>query len=403
MKKTSNKQNRGAVILVVVITAFITTFTGSALNLSIPDISKEFTLTASVSGWIITGYTLAVTFCSIPAGRLADIKSKKTVLAAGLVIFTSCCIAAVFCMSGIILIVLRLLQGVGAAMIFSTNTAILTENFPQEERGKVLGYSLAATYAGQSAGPVLGGVLNYNLGWKSIFIFTEFFSAVSLVATIFKLKSKPADKEHFVRSNPFKDNPEFKAASISALLNYSATFAISYLVSVYLQNVLGFNSQTAGFIMISQPIIMMLLSPVAGKLSDKIPPFKLSAIGMILCSAGMAVLIFIDDKSPLWLIIVVLIVTGAGFALFSSPNTNAAMSSVTKDNYGFASSVLATMRAAGHSISMMAVNLVVNIYAAGLSFESIQTDLLIQIINVLFVGFTMVCVAGSVISIRRFH
>ena len=160
MRKNSNKQNRGAVILVVVITAFITTFTGSALNLSIPDISEEFALTASVSGWIITGYTFAVAFCSIPAGRLADIKSKKTVLAAGLVIFTSCCIAAVFCMSGIILIVLRLLQGIGAAMIFSTNTAILTENFPQEERGKVLGYSLAATYAGQSAGPVLGGVLN---------------------------------------------------------------------------------------------------------------------------------------------------------------------------------------------------------------------------------------------------
>lgn len=400
-KRMSSKEK--TVIFVVVITAFVTTFTGSALNLSIPDISRQFGLSASASGWIITGYTLAVAICSIPAGKLADMKSRKTVLAAGLAVFVSCSIAAVFSVSGIMLIAVRLLQGIGAAMIFSTNIAILTDTFPEKQRGRVLGFSLAATYAGQSAGPVLGGVLNYNLGWKSIFIFTGTLAAAAFIMTFTKISNSEKKKDMQPHGRLFAGNPGFSAASIAALINYSSTFAISYLISIYLQNVQGFNSQTAGLIMISQPLIMAVFSPAAGKLSDRISPFKLSAIGMALCAAGSAAFIFLKVESSIWYVVIALAITGAGFALFSSPNTNAAMSCVKKGDYGLASSVLATMRSAGHTISMGAVTVMVNMYAADVSLAAMDTGSMIKVINCLFVGFAGVCACGTIVSIRRIH
>ena len=132
-------------VTVVVITAFITTFTGSALNLSIPGISGEFGVSAGNAGWLITGYTLAVAAFSVPMGRLADVTCMKPVLAAGIAVFTLCCGAAVFSGSFVVLMISRMVQGIGAAMIFSTNVAVLISAFPQERRGQVLGYSLAST------------------------------------------------------------------------------------------------------------------------------------------------------------------------------------------------------------------------------------------------------------------
>ena len=174
-------------ILVVVLTAFVTTFTGSALNLSIPDLSQEFHAGAGMVGWLVTGYTLAVAACSVPAGRVADITSLKSVLVIGVGLFTICCIAAVFSISIMMLILIRVVQGIGAAMIFSTNTAVLLKAFPAENHGRVIGYSLAATYAGLSSGPVLGGFLNQHFGWKAIFIVTGVITTAACIA-VFRLQ-----------------------------------------------------------------------------------------------------------------------------------------------------------------------------------------------------------------------
>ena len=180
------KTQQRITVAVVVITAFITTFTGSALNLSVPDIGAQFGVSANFVGWLVTGYTLAVAAFSVPLGRLADITCRKTVLVTGIIIFVACCIAAVFSVSMTMLLAVRIVQGIGAAMIFSTNTAILISVFPGNMRGRVLGYSLAATYTGLSAGPVVGGFLNYNLGWRSIFILTGVLGIAALLAAALK-------------------------------------------------------------------------------------------------------------------------------------------------------------------------------------------------------------------------
>lgn len=450
------KNQQRAIITVVIITAFITTFTGSALNLSVPDIGDQFGVSAGTVGWLITGYTLAVAAFSVPLGRLADITCRKTVLVAGIVIFVVCCAAAVFSVSMVMLLAVRIIQGIGASMIFSTNTAVLISAFPGERRGRVLGYSLASTYVGLSAGPVIGGFLNYNFGWKSIFMLTGLLGAIAFFAAIFKL---PGEKSENRRKSPdmsgnilyvifivmmmyglseigkgmiyvlitavgvilgilfiihesrsedpivnvtlFRENKGYAFSNISAMLNYGATFAISYLISIYLQVVMGYSSQTAGLIMIFQPIIMAVLSPVMGRFSDRISPFKMSSVGMAFCAAGTFIFIFIGRETQIFVIIMALVITGLGFSLFSSPNTNAVMSCVDKAEYGVASSILATMRSIGHTLSMVIVTITVTMLIEDMPLADAPAEVLIKVIRISFIVFTLICTAGVFISLKR--
>ncbi|MDO4545065.1 MAG: MFS transporter [Bacillota bacterium] len=455
-KNPEDKSIQKMTILVVVVTAFITTFTGSALNLSIPDIGHEFGVSAGLVGWLVTGYTLAVAAFSVPLGRLADITCRKTVLVTGIAIFVACCIAAVFSVSMIMLLVVRILQGIGASMIFSTNMAVLISAFPGNKRGRVLGYSLAATYVGLSAGPVVGGILNHNLGWKSIFILTGALGIIAFLAALLKLPKEKAEsggksmdipgnllyvcfivllmyglseigkgvipavlaaagigfgilfvrrelkaEEPAVKVIMFKENIGYAFSNLSALLNYGATFAISYLISIYLQVVMGYSSQTAGLIMIAQPAIMAVLSPLAGRVSDRFSPFKMSSLGMAFCAAGAGMFIFLREDTSLVLIIVALVITGFGFSLFSSPNTNAVMSYVEKEDYGVASSILATMRSIGHTLSMVIVTIVVTRFLADVPLAEADPQILVRVINISFIIFTAICVAGVFISLKR--
>ena len=450
------KNQQRAIITVVIITAFITTFTGSALNLSVPDIGDQFGVSAGTVGWLITGYTLAVAAFSVPLGRLADITCRKTVLVAGIVIFVVCCAAAVFSVSMVMLLAVRIIQGIGASMIFSTNTAVLISAFPGERRGRVLGYSLASTDVGLSAGPVIGGFLNYNFGWKSIFMLTGLLGAIAFFAAIFKLPGEKSENRgkspdmsgnilyvifivmmmyglseigkgmiyvlitavgvilgilfiiHESRSEDpivnvtlFRENKGYAFSNISAMLNYGATFAISYLISIYLQVVMGYSSQTAGLIMIFQPIIMAVLSPVMGRFSDRISPFKMSSVGMAFCAAGTFIFIFIGRETQIFVIIMALVITGLGFSLFSSPNTNAVMSCVDKAEYGVASSILATMRSIGHTLSMVIVTITVTMLIEDMPLADAPAEVLIKVIRISFIVFTLICTAGVFISLKR--
>ena len=392
----------------------------------------------------------------MPLGRLADITCRKTVLVAGIVIFVVCCAAAVFSVSMVMLLAVRIIQGIGASMIFSTNTAVLISAFPGERRGRVLGYSLASTYVGLSAGPVIGGFLNYNFGWKSIFMLTGLLGAIAFFAAIFKLPGEKSENRgkspdmsgnilyvifivmmmyglseigkgmiyvlitavgvilgilfiiHESRSEDpivnvtlFRENKGYAFSNISAMLNYGATFAISYLISIYLQVVMGYSSQTAGLIMIFQPIIMAVLSPVMGRFSDRISPFKMSSVGMAFCAAGTFIFIFIGRETQIFVIIMALVITGLGFSLFSSPNTNAVMSCVDKAEYGVASSILATMRSIGHTLSMVIVTITVTMLIEDMPLADAPAEVLIKVIRISFIVFTLICTAGVFISLKR--
>ena len=451
------KREQKTTILVVLITAFVTTFTGSALNLSIPDLGGYFGVSAGAVGWLVTAYMLTVAALSVPFGKLADRAGRKRILTVGILIFSASSGAAAFGVSLWMLIALRVVQGVGGAMIFSTNIPVLIGAFSGEERGKILGYSIAATYTGLSAGPVLGGFLNYHLGWRSIFALTALIGAVALFLAWLRL---PADKKNTSRRQPrdiwgnllyvamitltmyglseldrgklpflvtgvgvaigvlfvyrqlhtehpviqvriFRKNPAYACANAAALLNYGATFAISYLLSIYLQAVKGYSSQTAGFILIAQPALMALLSPLAGRISDRFSPFLLSSIGMALCAGGLFLFAGIGETTSLFFIFAALVITGVGFAFFSSPNTNAVMSCVEEKDYGVASSILATMRSVGHTLSMVVVTVVVRLHMGEKALEDAGAELLIKTMRAAFLLFAAACTAGVLISLKR--
>ena len=459
-KITANKDQTKSIqlstILVVIITAFITTFTGSALNLSVPSIGSEFHASATMVGWIITGYILASAVLSVPLGRLADLTGRKRILVAGIFIFTLCSGGAAFARSMSMLLLIRVIQGFGAAMIFSTNTAVLISAFSPEKRGKVLGYSIASTYIGLSAGPVVGGVLNHYLGWRSIFIMTCAISAAVFLIAAKKLPGSKVEshgqtmdlpgnilyismltlimfglstvatlsyaiyliivgiilfvifilhelktKSPIIEVRLFAHNIGYSFSNLAALMNYGATFALGYLLSIYLQLVMGFGSQISGLILISQPLMMAILSPYAGRLSDRVSPFKLASFGMGLCALGLFSFIFISENYPLPLVIVNLMVVGVGFAFFSSPNTNAVMACVEKKDYGVASSILATMRSVGHSTSMAIVTFIVAQQMGNITLAEAKPAQLVATMHIAFILFTCVCALGIFISLKR--
>jgi EmrB/QacA subfamily drug resistance transporter len=445
-------------LLVAIFSAFVTTFSGSALNLSIPAIDNEFSAGATAIGWIISGYILAAAAMSVPIGRLADLTGRERILKAGIIAFSVCSGATCFAGSMEILLLLRILQGISGAMIFSTNQAVLISRFSREKHGKVLGYFIGATYTGLTAGPVLGGILNHLFGWRSIFLvtfiigvitfalakmvlpsssdslrgtvkemdligsllfiitifsmmyglsaysteaFAKYLIPVSVLLFMFFVRHELHAQSPVIQVRLFRKNIGYLLSNLAALLNYGATFALGYLLSIYLQVIRGFDSQAAGLILISQPLIMALLSPFAGRLSDRIASHKLASFGMGLCALGLFLFIFISAEFPLVLIILYLIIVGIGFAFFSSPNTNAVMSCVEPRDYGVASSILATMRNLGHSSSMAIVTFIVATFLGSTPLSETDAASLIHVMKVSYIVFTCLCIAGVFISLKR--
>jgi predicted MFS family arabinose efflux permease len=356
---------------------------------------------------------------------------------------------------------LRIAQGMGGALIFSTNIAILVDAFPPQMRGKVLGYSVAATYTGLSAGPVLGGLLNHYFGWHSIFAVTavlgfavfilalislpsagpgtaaagtvrgrydvpgmclyvgmilslmygfsaltenfiaKFLIPAGLIIGVFFVMRERRAASPIVEIRLFASNLSFSLSNLATLLNYGATFAIGYFMSIHLQVSMGMSSGNAGLVLISQPLIMALLSPYAGRLSDRISPFRLASLGMGLCAAGLLLFSFISEDFPLPLIIAGLIVVGVGFGFFSSPNTNAIMSCVHRSDYGVTSSIISTMRGMGHTSSMAIVTLVVSAHMGAASFAEASPALLMATMRTGFIVFTIICAVGVFCSLYR--
>lgn len=453
---TFDQKEQKATLRMAVVTSFITTFMGSALNLSIPTMETQFHVSAALIGWVVTAFTLAVAALSVPMGKIADAKGRRRILITGIVSFAVISFVCAFATKIWMMLALRALQGVAASMIFATNNAILISVFPGSERGRVLGISTAAVYIGLSVGPVVGGFLNGTLGWQSIFILS---GMIALVALFFASRGIPkTDKgdpdasfdlggnvlfiamvtaflygltnlsvmeygwlimiagialgcafavvesranDPVIRVSMFTHDSVFTLSNLAALLNYGATFAISYLVSIYLQVVMGYSSQTAGLILIFMPVVQAAFSPVMGKLSDRVPPYKLASAGMGLCVLGLILFAFLSVTTPLWYVIMTLIIVGFGFALFSSPNTNAIMGCVDRADYSVANSILATMRTVGHSSSMAIVTIVVGFTLGTTALADSTPAMLILTMHKCFYIFIVLCVAGVFMSLKR--
>ena len=332
----ADKSLEKSALIVATLSSFMGPFTISSVNVALPTIQAEFSADAVLLSWVATAHLLAIAVFLVPFGKAADIYGRKKIFTWGLVLYTFSSFLAVFSFSMEMLIAMRIIQGFGSAMFVTTGMAILTSVFTPSKRGKAIGILVSAVYIGLSVGPFAGGFLARYLGWRSIFAVVVPFGAVSVFITIRYLKGEWADARGekldiggsvlygfsilalvygasllprmvavyliviglaglalFIRLEMrvrypvfevrlFKHNKLFTFSSLAALINYSATFALTFLLSLYLQYIKNMAPQYAGSILIAQPIVMAFFSPLAGRLSDRIEPRLIASAGMMM-------------------------------------------------------------------------------------------------------------------------
>jgi EmrB/QacA subfamily drug resistance transporter len=451
----SHSKKQLSILLVTTLSSFLTPFMGSAINVALPAIAKELSMNALSLSWVATSFILAAAITLIPLGRLADIHGRRIVFLYGAVIFT---VASSFCIlspSQYFLIAARAIQGVGGAMIFSTGTAMLISAYPPRERGKFLGINITAVYVGLTIGPFIGGLLTQYLGWRYIFLFTVFLGAIIIFITTSMVEKEAPEnrKESFdfagsllyaialfaimygfsllpawraglligvgvlclvlfifqQLKHPFPlldirlflDNKVFAFSNLAALINYCATFVVTFLLSLYLQHIKMLTPYQTGTILVAAPAIQALFSSFAGRLSDRFEPQIIASIGMALNVIGLVPLIFLKNDTSIHYILFCLIILGIGFALFSSPNVNAIMSAVENKFYGVASATIATMRLTGQMFSMGITMLVFAVILGTHPISEANNPLLLKSIQIIFAILSVICCGGIFASLAR--
>ncbi len=455
MKEAHESENKNILLGVVMVTSFINPFMGAAINIALPHIAKDLEMGTLGMSWVGMSFLLSSAVFLVPMGKIADIKGRKRIFLYGNIIVTLASAICALASTPTILLTGRVVQGIGSSMMFGTGMALVTSAFPPQKRGKAIGLVVSAVYLGLSAAPVLGGLLTQYLGWRSLFYITIPIGALVVILTATLLKNDWADARQdpfdwrgslvyilsmsvlmigftklpnplailasifglagiigFVRlemktASPviniqlFRHNRIFAFSNLAALINYAATFAISFLLSLYLQYIKGLSPRDTGLLLITQPIVMTIFASISGRLSDRYNPNRLSSMGMSIIVLGLMLLVAVDAETSGGYIMAVLVVLGMGFGLFSSPNTNAIMSSVQKQELGIASATVSTMRLTGQMFSMGLATMILQIYLGSTKSIIEQPDNFIRSFRTAFILFALLCMAGVFAALAR--
>ncbi|MCK4535858.1 MAG: MFS transporter [Desulfuromonadales bacterium] len=450
--------SRSATLFVVCSAHFLMPFMMSAVAVALPAIGREFNPSAIQLGLVETTYVLSASIFLLAMGRMADIHGRRRIFQIGIVIFTI--VGGLLSQAWSIeaMIGLRFLQGMGGSMVMATTLAIVVSVFPPEERGKALGIAIASVYAGISCGPFFGGLLVNSFGWRSLFYLSVPLGALTFLISLAKLRGEWAEAE----GEPFdwfgsliyaasllllitgasnldrgiwawilgaigtaglgvflvfearidypvlniallRSNRVFALSNLAAMLNYAATFGITFFLSLYLQYVKGMNPREAGTILIIQPVVQAFFSPMCGRLADRFPAAKVATIGMALCAAGLGISATITVDTPLALIMIMLAVLGFGFALFSSPNVSVIMGSVEPRYLGVASGLNGSVRTLGMLTSMTIITIIFSIFLGGHAVAPETLPAFLNSMHTALLVFCGLCGVGIFCSFARFE
>jgi EmrB/QacA subfamily drug resistance transporter len=452
----TEKVSRSATLMVVCTAHFLMPFMMSAVGVALPAIGRDFSASAMQLGLVETTYVLSASIFLLAMGRLGDIYGRRRIFQYGIVIFTFAGGLLSQAWSIESMIAMRFLQGMGGSMVMATTFAIVTSVFPPEERGKALGIAVASVYAGISCGPFVGGALITDFGWRAIFYLAVPLGMITFVVSLAKLRGEWAESKgepfdwrgslvyaaavlmlitgasnldkgvwfwaltaagtaglfHFLVLESrteypvlnvalLRNNKVFAFSNLAALLNYAATFGVTFFLSLYLQYVKGLNPREAGTILIIQPIVQAIFSPLCGRLADRFSAPGVATIGMGFCAAGLAIASTITAATPVTLIMVMLATLGLGFALFSSPNISVIMGSVAPRYLGVASGLNSTMRTLGMMASMTVITIVFSIFMAGHAVTpKTQPEFLLSM-HAALLTFSALCFIGIFFSLAR--
>ena len=437
------------VVFVSFITSFFAVFLSAGIVLGVPSIADEFAMNNVVQNWIPTIALLVVAVFTLPAGQISGKYGVKKSLIIGVLIFIFASLGACLSFTTEIFLLFRVVQGIGMAFLNVSAMAMVVQAINPQNRGKALGFTVTGIYLAGSLSPVLCGFLVYNLGWRAFLVlclilmllkipgewktyekdkidsigyliygigillfiygFTNLMNTVGWVCVIIGLCLLIifAYYELNVESPAFNmrlfKNMKFTSSNIAALCSYLAIAAITTILNYHFQYVRNWDAQLTGIMLIITPIIMALIAPNAGKLSDKIHPQKLAAFGMSIATVTLLILLFLDANTPIYLIVVAMILQGVGMGLFTTPNTNAIMSSVPPKETPNASAAQSAMRTIGQTMSLGLLTLVFAWIMGSLKLSSEHADLIVQCSQIVCMICTVVCIVAifaSLVGIR---
>lgn len=407
---------RWSALALVAISSFLTPLSLSGTIVAIPAIAEGLNANAVYVSWLPAAFLIANLISLLPAGRLADLYGRKKLFLTGGVLFVITSMLAGLSQSIEQLLLLRVAQGIAAAMFFSTGMAIVTSVFRHGGRGTAMGLVVACVYLGLSFGPLLGGIITDLFGWRWVFFGMAPFMLVSIALTLLKLKGEwrnetphPVDwlgaalfaayilllfyglthlprplgwlgmvtaagvlmlfvnqtrraKYPLVNIKLVLQNRLLSRSIMAAVFMYAGNFSLIFLLSLYLQISVGMTPSEAGQIMMTQAIFMAFMAPLAGKLSDHLPSRGIATLGCLVTATGGALLFTIQPDSPLWHFVVALAVSGIGFGLFSTPNNNSALGSVPEEKLGIVSGIVNVARLKGQMIGTSLLSLMLSLY-----------------------------------------
>jgi len=397
-------KNRWIILINVVLVIFMSTLDGSIVNVALPVMSQKMHVSMGEIEWVITSFLITIVATILIFGRLGDIIGKTKVFKYGLVLFTVGSLLCGFTDSLIILVIARVIQGIGASATMATSQGIITHVFPPNERGRALGVIGTFVALGAMVGPPLGGIIVSAVSWKYIFLINVPIGIIVFIMTI-KIFPKSGEAKNekmdgkgailftvsmialfaaigqgqiigynnpiiivafivsiitfvlfiFVEKklelplldlNIFK-NSLFSISIICAFIAFVAISASNIILPFYFQDAKNLSPAVTGLLMMVSPIVLAVVAPFSGYLSDKIGSLILTLFGLIFSSLGLLLIATLNVKSSLVFLMAFIVIMTIGNGMFQSPNTSLIMSTVSKDKLGIAGSINALVRNVG--------------------------------------------------------
>ena len=397
-------KNRMLILFNVVLMTFMSTLDSSIVNVALPTMAEKLSVNTEAISWVVSAYLIVISSLILTFGRLGDIKGKTTIFRYGIVIFTVGSLLCGITDSFLFLIIARAIQAIGAAATMANSQGIITQVFPSNERGKALGISGTFVALGSMVGPSIGGFIISVASWKYIFLINL---PIGILVFLISLKFLPAsDKKvsekldlkgailiavsitalfcSLIIGEEYGYNNTFiilgfiifvisliafltverkievpllqlklfknKLFSLSIFCAFTSFVAISSFVIIqpfYLQNTLGYSASISGLILIVSPLILSIVAPISGNLSDKIGSELLTFIGLLLTSIGIFLMSTLNENSTLTHMLFFILITSVGNGLFQSPNNSLTMSNAPGNQLGITGSVNALIRNLG--------------------------------------------------------
>lgn len=431
----------------ICLVSFIGPFLSTSLNIAIPVMATEFGVAPDRMSWVVTSFLIASAAILLPMGKMSDIHGRKRTFSLSLIVLGISTFVTAFVPTLTLLILCRIIQGIALCGVYVSYMPLLLATTDESQQGHVLGQAVSLTYLGLSLGPVIGGIITQFIGWRFIFILATFFIAasyhlihpikqewyaseapfinrvstvLSMTAIIVFLYGLSSYSEHhsliwiglilialFLLHESKSHHPilplylfrnvTFSMSNLASFIQYSATYAISFLLSLYLQIILGLSPALSSLVLLVQPIIMSALSPRAGMLADQYGPRYVASIGLVFTTIGLGCFAVFSNAS-MHTAIAFLALIGLGAALFGAPNNSAIMSSVKPAYHGIASSVLALMRNLGQAVSMAVVTLILTRETA---IIPVYTEAIQSALHLSFIILTILCFLAIFASLAR--